>query len=459
MRQQAQGLEKYDVIVIGAGDAGLAIAFSAASEGLKVALIEKANLGGTCINNGCVPSKTLIAAADRVIEIREAARLGISADIGKVDFRTVMKRMGGAVAGGRKAIADFIKDTPNIDFVNAECHFIDEHTVDAGGEKRTGKKIFIASGARPSVPPIKGLDAVPYLTNETVLQLEERPGSLIIIGGGYVGLEYAHFFSALGTQVTVIDRNHNLLHFEEPEISELLRKELGKRVEFRLGTETGEVKSGAGAYTVHLKEGGGENVVSAEAVMVAAGRRSNADLLRVENAGIETDAAGFIEVDDFLGTNKNHIWAIGDANGKAMFTHAADKEAELAWHNATKKKKIRMDFGSVPHAVYTWPQIASVGLTEAQATMGHDLLIGRAKYSDTVMGEAIGEQEGMAKAVVDKATKRILGFHIIGPHAAILIQEVVNAVIRKEGIKSVTGCMHIFPALSNLITETLGNLK
>ncbi|MGE5299803.1 MAG: dihydrolipoyl dehydrogenase family protein [Acidobacteriota bacterium] len=451
-------MKRYDVIVIGAGDAGLGIAFSAASDGLKVALVERGNVGGTCINSGCVPSKTLIAAADRVIEIREAARFGISADIREIDFRAVMERMRSAVAGGRNAVADAITGTPNIDFVNAECHFIDDHTIDAGGERRRGKKIFIASGARPSVPPIKGLDAVPCLTNESVLKLDKRPESLIIIGGGYVGIEYAHFFSAFGTKVTVIDRNHILLPFEEPEISEVLQKELGRRVDLRLGADTEEVIQNGGGYTVRLKkDSGGE--IYAEAVMAAAGRKSNTDLLRVENAMIGTDAAGFIKVDDFLRTSKKHIWAIGDAIGKAMFTHAADKEAELAWHNATQRKKIAMDFGSVPHAVYTWPQIASVGLTEAQAAKGHSLLVGRAKYSDTVMGEALGEQEGLAKAVVDKATRRILGFHIIGPHAAMLIQEIVNAVIRKEEVKSVTGCMHIFPALSNLITETLGNLK
>jgi mycothione reductase len=452
-------MKQYDVIVIGAGDGGLAIAFTAASENLKVALIDKSTVGGTCVNNGCVPSKTLIAAADRVVEIKEAARLGIRADIRDIDFKAVMKRMRRAVFGGRRAITDALAATLEIDFVGSECRFIDDRTVEAGGEKRRGKKIFIASGTRPSVPPMRGLDGVPYLTNESVLKLGKKPQSLVVIGGGYVGLEYAHFFSALGTRVTVIDRNHVLLPFEEPEISDLLRKELGRRVDLLLGAEADEVRRSGGVYTVRLKRDARGKKISAEAVMVAAGRMSNADLLRVGNAGIETDAAGFIKVDEFLRTNKKHIWAVGDANGRAMFTHAADKEAELAWHNATRRKKVAMDFASVPHAVYTWPQIASVGMTEARAARDRDLLVGRAKYSDTVMGEAIGEQEGFAKAVVDKATQRILGFHLIGPHAAMLIQEVANAVMRRETVKSVAGCMHIFPALSNLITETLGNLK
>ena len=193
--------------------------------------------------------------------------------------------------------------------------------------------------------------------------------------------------------------------------------------------------------------------------MVATGRKSNADLLKVENAGIETDKNNFIKVDDYLQTGRKHIWALGDATGRAMFTHAGDKEAEIAWHNATHRKKIRMDFQSVPHALFTHPQIASVGLTEEQARQSHSILVGRAKYSDTVMGEAMMEQEGFAKAVVEKNSGRVLGFHIIGPHAAMLIQEVVNAVINKSDVKSITGCMHIFPALSNLITETLGNLE
>jgi mycothione reductase len=203
----------------------------------------------------------------------------------------------------------------------------------------------------------------------------------------------------------------------------------------------------------------GEKELSAETLFVAAGRKSNADLLRVENAGLETDKNNFIKVDDHLQTNQKHIWALGDAIGRAMFTHAGDKEAELAWHNATHRKKIKMDFASVPHAIYTNPQIASVGLTEEQARKNHKILVGRANYSDIVMGEAMMEQEGLAKAVVEKGTGRILGFHIIGPHAAMLIQEVVNAVINKNELKSITDSMHIFPALSNLIPEVLGNLE
>ena len=455
-------MKMFDVIVVGAGDVGMGVAFKAISEGLKVALIDKGNVGGTCINSGCVPSKTLVHTADRIMETRENSRFGIRSEISDVDFSAVMERMRNIVAGSRDSIKKAIEETESLLLIKGEAHFIDEHTLEAGGEKIRGRKIFIASGARASLPAIKGLDTVQYLTNESVLALKKRPESIIFIGGGYIALEYAHFFSALGTHVIIIDRNQTLLRSEEPEISELLKKAMGKRVELHVGAEAIEVKEDNGkGYTLLVRDitSGLQKEISGEGVMVAAGRKSNADLLKLENAGIEKDGANFIRVDEHLRTNKKHIWALGDAIGRAMFTHAGDKEAELAWHNATHRKKIRMDFQSVPHAVYTWPQIASVGLTELQARKEHEILVGRAMYSDTVMGEAMMEHEGFAKAVVEKGTGKVLGFHIIGPHAAMLIQEVVNALINKGDVRSITGCMHIFPALSGLIPETLSNLE
>ncbi len=451
----------YDVVIIGAGDVGLSIAFNAASEGLKVALLDKGNVGGTCVNNGCVPSKTLIHAADRIMEIREAGTLGIRAEIADIDFNKVMGRMRSAVESGRSSIKQAISDTDSISFFAGEGHFLDSRTIGIGTERLMGKKIFIASGSRPSIPPVKGLENVSYLTNESVLDIDRRPDRIVFIGGGYVGLEYAHFFSALGAKVTIVDRNKTLLHFEEAEISDLLKSELEKRVHLHLGVETTEVKEADGGCRVYIRNiaTGETKEIFADALMVSAGRKSNADLLHVENAGIETDKANYIRVDDYLRTNQKHIWSVGDAIGRAMFTHAGDKEAEVAWHNATHRKKIKMDFASVPHAVFTSPQIASVGLTEEQASKNHDVLVGKANYSDTVMGEAMGESKGFAKAVVEKGTGKILGFHIIGPHAAMLIQEVANALILGGDAKSITGCMHIFPALSNLIPEALGNVE
>jgi len=451
----------YDVMVIGAGDVGLGIAFNAASDGLKVALVEKGNVGGTCINVGCVPSKTLIYSADRVTEIKESGRLGIQAEITRIDFPAIMQRMKSAVESGRNSIMEAIKDSVHLDFHHGEGHFVKDHTLEVNDGKIKGKKIFIAAGARPIIPSIKGLESVEFLNNENILELEKSPESLLIIGGGYVAVEYGHFFAAMGTKVTMVQRNERLLPNEEPEVSELLIKEMRKRMEIHTNAEVLELAQGSNGCTAVTadRNTGARRDITAERIMVATGRRSNADLLRVEHTGVETDGANFIKVNDHLETNKRNIWALGDIIGKQMFTHAGDREAELAWHNATRRKKMKMDFSAVPHAVFTHPQIASIGLTEEQAKKGHEILIGKAKYADTVMGTAMMEEEGFAKAVVEKNTKKILGFHIIGPGASLLIQEVVNAVANKSDVSYITGSMHIFPALSELVPQTLANLK
>lgn len=453
-------MKTYDVIVVGAGDVGLGIVFKAASQGLSVAVADKGNPGGTCVNYGCVPSKTLIHTADRITEIRQADEFGVRAPIEHIDFKAIMNRMREVVFSGRSSIEKALEETDNIEFFRGQAYFLDDRTLTVGKQKIRGKKIFIASGARPTVPDLKGLGSVDYLTNETVLNLEERPESMIIIGGGFVGVEYAHFFSAVGTKVTLIVRDMVLLPFEEPEISALLKNEMSSRMTLIFGSDAVEVRrAGKGCIVVVKRESGDMQELQADALMVSTGRTSNADLLRVENAGVGTNESNYIKVDDYLRTNKRNIWALGDAIGRAMFTHAGDHEAELAWHNAMNRKKLPMDFQNVPHAVYTSPQIASIGLTEKKAREKYEILVGRAEYSDTVMGEAMLEKSGFAKAVVEKVSGRILGFHIIGPHAAILIQEVVNAVLNRTDVRSITGSMHIFPALSNLVTETLGNLE
>ena len=454
-------MKTYDVMVIGAGDVGLGIAFNAASDGLKVALVEKGNVGGTCINVGCVPSKTLIYSADRVTEIKESGRLGIQTEITRIDFPAIMQRMKSAVESGRNSIMEAIKDSVHLDFHHGEGHFVKDHTLEVNDGKIKGKKIFIAAGARPIIPSIKGLESVEFLNNENILELEKSPESLLIIGGGYVAVEYGHFFAAMGTKVTMVQRNERLLPNEEPEVSDLLIKEMRKRMEIHTNAEVLELAQGSNGCTAVTadRNTGARRDITAERIMVATGRRSNADLLRVEHTGVETDGANFIKVNDHLETNKRNIWALGDIIGKQMFTHAGDREAELAWHNATHKKKMKMDFSAIPHAVFTHPQIASIGLTEEQAKKGHEILIGKAKYADTVMGTAMMEEEGFAKAVVEKNTKKILGFHIIGPGASLLIQEVVNAVANKSDVSYITGSMHIFPALSELVPQTLANLK
>jgi mycothione reductase len=453
-------LKEYDVIVVGGGEVGLGIVFKALKKKLKVALAEKGKIGGTCINVGCIPSKMLIYPADKLVEMEKAKKFGIHTQITRVDFDSIRKRMRKAVKTSHDFLEKEIRTSEGLDFYNAEGQFVSNCTFRINDQNIKGRKIFIATGARPFIPPIKGIDDINYLTNENVMEITEIPDSMIIIGGGYIAAEYGHFFSALGTKVTIIEKRERLLPHEEPEISELLKKELAKRMKIYISAEVAEVQRNRKGYTVFLKmKNRPVQRITAGKIFLAAGRMSNADMLKVERTGVKTDGSNYIVVDDYLQTNVKNIWALGDAIGKQMFTHAGDKEAEIAWHNATSRNKKAMDFGIVPHAVFTYPQIASVGLTEETARKSYEILIGKARYSDIVRGDAMGEKEGFAKAIVEKKTKMILGFHIIGPAASILIQEVVNAITNRSDFKSITESMHIFPALSELIPETLNNLE
>ena len=287
---------------------------------------------------------------------------------------------------------------------------------------------------------------------------------MIILGGGYIAAEYGHFFAAMGTKVTVLQRNVRLLPGEEPEVSELLAKEMRKRMDILTGTEVVQVKEGGEGRLVTAKDStsGKTKEFSAECLLVVAGRQSNADLLRVDKTGVETDKKGFIKVDEYLRTNKDNIWAFGDIIGKQMFRHVANREALLAFNNAVHEGKQKMDYSAVPHAIFTYPEIASVGLRQEEAIAQYgaeSLLVGSAAYSDVAMGDAMMETAGFAKAIVERKKGSILGFHIIGPHASILVQEVINAMASGGDIRMLARGMHIHPALPEVVPAAFSNLR
>jgi len=454
-------MNNYDVIVIGSG-AGAIISDEAAAQGLKVALIDKGPLvGGTCLNWGCIPSKMLIYTADRIVEIEEAKKLGINAEVRNINFHSIMERMRKSRQESQVNIREGIKQSKNLDFYEGEGHFVDNYTLEVNGEKLKGERFFIASGSRPIIPPINGLENVDYLTNESVLELNEEPDSLIIIGGGYVAVEFGHFFEAMGTEVTILEMADRLVLPAEPEISDLLKRELSKRMGVYINTLADEVKPSEHGVVVVTKDAntGERREFAAQRIMMAVGRKCNADILKVGNTGVETDKKGFIKVNEYLETNRKDIFAIGDANGQQMFTHMANREAEIVAQNAFYGTKTQVDYSAVPSAVYSHPQVASVGLTETKAKEDYDILVRRMKYFDIAKGEAMMEQQAFAKAIVEKDSSRILGFHIIGPYAPELIQEVVNAMTSGGGMEELDQGIHIHPALSELVQYTLVSLE
>ncbi len=451
-------MKEYDVVVIGSG-AGMIVVNEALASGLRVALVDKGPVGGTCLNLGCIPSKMLTAAADRVMEIREAARLGIQSRIEDIDFRSIMERMRNTVGSSSRQLRSQILNAKGLDFYEDTGSFTGDGLLYAKGETIKGKKIFIASGTRPWIPPIEGIDTANYPTSDTMLQMEDLPSNILIIGGGYIGVEYGHFFEAMGAGVTIIEMADRLVPYEEPEISDLLKDELGRRMDIYTGTavlRVGRKDRLAAVLTRNLATGEKTEFI-AEKLLIAAGRTPNSDLLSPEKTGVQTDRKGYILVNDYMETTRKDIYAVGDAIGKQMFTHTANREAWLAVHNAIHDRWEKMDFSAAPHAVFSHPQIASVGLTEAEARKNHRVLVGRARYYDQAMGMALQESSGFAKVILEQESGRILGFHIIGPQAAVLVQEVVNVMAREGTAQDIHAGMHIHPALSDVVTAAFGN--
>jgi len=455
-------LENFDVLVIGSGS-GMIVASNAVASGLKTALVESGPMGGTCLNRGCIPSKMLIYPADVIATIQEAREIGVTAVVSWIDFKKIMNRMQQLVKedSGRQARA--VEATPEMAWFKDVGCFVSDYTMEVGDHMIKAEKIFIVSGARPDIPPIKGITNVNYLTSDTVLELETQPKSMVIIGGGYIAAEYGHFFSNMGTKVTIVQRNPRFLPSEEPEISQLLKEEMEKRMAIFTNFEAVEVAENSGVKTLKARSrlDGSFKEFSGEALLIATGRVPNSDILKPEKTGVELDERRYVKVNEYLETRKKNIWAFGDAIGKQMFKHVANYEAEIAWHNAVHDHKIEMDYSAAPHAVFTHPQVASVGLKEEEAKQrGYKILVGKAFYKDTAQGAAMGEPKGFVKVIIDHETGKIFGGHIIGLHASILIQEIINAMVSGDKtFEPIARAMHIHPAMPEVVQRAFDNLR
>jgi mycothione reductase len=454
-------MKDFDVLVVGSGS-GMSIVEAALNRGMSVALVEAGPLGGTCLNVGCIPSKMVIYPADVINVIEEAGKLGIKAKIEEIDFAFIMERSRRLVEEDRRHMEAGVRHAEGLAFYNDVGEFVSDYTMSVSGEPVKAENVFIVSGARPLIPAIEGLEDARYLTSQTVWDLTERPESIIIVGGGFVAVEFAHFFSSVGTEVTLLSRSPRLLKQAEPEVSELLEEVMSRRMTVVKGVEGVAARNKGSLKEVEAIDGGsGETLTfSAEELFIAAGRRSNADLLKTEKTGVELDDQGFVRVNEYLETSKKRIWAFGDAIGKHMFKHVANYEAGIAWHNFVNQQKVPVDYLAVPYAVFGNPQVASVGMTEGEArARGHDVLIGVYEFRDTAKGAAMGVEEGFVKVVVEDRTYRILGAHIIGPHAPILMQEVITAMNAGDGsVAPIHNSMYIHPALPEVVQKAFFNL-
>jgi dihydrolipoamide dehydrogenase len=453
-------MKHFDVIVVGSG-AGMMIADAAVNSGKTVALVEMGLLGGTCLNVGCIPSKMVIYPADLVNQIKHAEQLGIKAKIEDIDFGFIMQRTRDFVEHDRKPMEEAITKVHGLTFYPVKGEFIDDYTMQVGDEIIKGDVIFLASGARVSIPPIKGLDTVDYLTNDNVWELTEKPESMVIVGGGLIAVEMAHFFSSMGVEVHLLSRSPRLIKEGEPIVSDILLTAMRQRMHIETSIEVTEVERKGDMVHVKAVKDGVVKEFDVEKIFIAAGRKSNADLLKVENTGVEVDARGYIVVDELYNTSKKNIIAFGDAIGRAMYRHVANKEANIVWHTFSSGHGHPINYDRVPYAVFSWPQIGSVGLTEAQAKeRGEEYYIGEYNYSDTAKGAAMMEEDGYVKVLLRKEDYKILGAHIIGPFAPILIQEVINVMSAGDGtVHPLADAMHIHPALPEVVHRAFFKLR
>ena len=455
-------MKDYDVLVIGSGS-GMSIADAALNKGMKVAVVESGPLGGTCLNRGCIPSKMVIYPADVINIIREAGKLGIKATIEEIDFAYIMERSAKMVGEDVGHMESGVQHASGLDMYREVGEFVSDYTMEVSGETIRGENIFIVSGARPLIPPIQGLEDAGYLTSRNVWDIRERPESILIVGGGFVAVEFAHFFSSVGSEVTLLSRSPRLIKFAEPEVSGLLGWKMGERMDIHYNVEAVEASTSGGMkeiVTTNNVTGARKSFQGAE-IMIAAGRRSNADLLKPEKTGVKLDRRGYIEVNEYLETSKPRIWAFGDALGKHMFKHVANYEAGIVWNNFIHDHKRSVDYTATPYAAFTHPQVAGVGMTEQQALdAGLPALVGFYEYKDTAKGAAMGVEDGFVKIIIDERTFKILGGSIIGPYAPVMMQEIVNAMNAPGGtIESIQNAMYIHPATPEVVQRAASSLR
>ncbi len=458
-------MKEYDLIVIGSGSAmNIVDPMIQDNPNIRIAVIDKDEPGGICLTRGCIPSKILLYPAELVRKIEEARDLGIDTDIRKINFGFVMDRMRKLIYTDIDQIREGLSNSKNIDYYHAPAEFTAPYTMKVSGTEIKSKMIFLCIGSKTIIPPIKGLDKINYLTSDSAFKLKQLPGSIAIVGGGYVAAEFGDFFSSMGSRVTIIGRNPQFVPEEEPEASALLKKLLGRHMMIMTNHEVREVRDSSSMRELVAvdRKTGKSTTVTAKEVMIATGRGPITDILHPEKSGVKLTPEGWIAVNDYLETSQPGIWALGDADGNHLFRHVANYESAIVYYNAILKRRVKVDYHAVPHAIFTYPEIAAVGLKEKEAIAkyGSDkVLIGFHKYEDTAKGEAMNARDYFVKVIVEANTERILGAHIAGPEASILIHEIIPLMNTPErSYRPIRDMMHIHPALSEVVDRAFQSL-
>jgi pyruvate/2-oxoglutarate dehydrogenase complex dihydrolipoamide dehydrogenase (E3) component len=455
-------MANYDAIIIGTGQSGPALALRLVAAGRKVAIIERKLFGGTCVNTGCTPTKTLVASAYAAHVVRRAADYGVRVEGAvKVDMKAVKARKDAVVALSRDGVEQSLKALEGCTVYEGHGRFVAEKKVAVNASELTADRIFINVGARAVIPPIPGLDDVPYLTNSSMMDVDFLPAHLIILGGSYVGLEFAQAYRRFGSEVTVVEAAPRLIAREDEDVSQAVADFLKEEgIDVRVGSKVIGVEKQGNSIAVKLDSAGKNSQIVGTHLLVAVGRRPNTDDLGLDKAGIATDTRGYIQVDDQLRTNIAGIWAMGDCNGRGAFTHTSWNDFQIVAANLLDNDRRRVSDRITAYALYTDPPLGRIGMTEAEVRKtGKPALLSTLAMERVSRAKERGETTGFMKILVDRDSKQILGASFLGLAGDEVIHCVLDAMYAKAPYTVIQRAMHVHPMVSEFIPTMLGALK
>jgi pyruvate/2-oxoglutarate dehydrogenase complex dihydrolipoamide dehydrogenase (E3) component len=450
---------KLDDIVIGAGQSGPSLAVRLAEAGRRVALVERRRLGGTCVNDGCIPTKTLVASARAAWMARNAAAWGVEiSGTVAVDMKKVKARKDAVVQASRDSLAAWTAGTKNLEVVTGHARFESARTLRVGEDLLEAERIFVNVGARASIPDIAGLKDGPFLTNTSMMDIDTLPEHLLILGGSYVGLEFAQMYRRFGAQVTVIERGPRLISRDDEDVSDEVRRFLElEKIDIRSNAKPVAVEHGKDGRVTVVTDAGR---IEGTHLLVALGRTPNTDDLGVERAGIELDKRGYIQVDDELRTTAKDVWATGDCNGRGAFTHTSYNDYEIVAGNLLDGETRRVSDRIPIYGLYVDPPLGRVGMNEAQArASGRRVLVGKRPMSRVGRANERGETHGFIKVMVDGDTKEILGAAILGIEGDEAVHAIADVMYARAPYTTISRAVHMHPTVSELIPTTLQSLK
>ena len=453
--------ETFDAIVIGAGQAGPALAQRCSQEGLRTAIIERGHFGGTCVNVGCVPTKTMVASARAIHMARRGAEFGFTASDIQVNMQRVKARKEAQVLKSRSGVLQWMQGLKNTEVIQGHATFVGPRTVQVGDRTLTATRIFINVGGRAAVPGLQGIKDVPFLDNTSIMELAEVPEHLVIVGGSYIGIEFAQMMRRFGANVTVVERSAQLLPREDEDISHGIRAILeAEGVNFQLNAECLSLAKDGSRTIVGAVCGADTPTIVASHVLLAAGRQPNTDGMGLDIAGIKLDKRGYIAVDNQLRTSADGVWAVGDCNGRGAFTHTAWNDYEIVAANLFDSDPRRVTDRIPCYALFIDPALGRVGLTEREVrASGRKALIATMPMQRVGRAREAGETQGMMKVLVDAETQRILGAAILGMNGDEVVHGMLDVMAADQPYTVISRATHIHPTVSELLPTLLHQLK